>query len=407
MTPNNIFTLIIIIITLAGVAAGRYPILRMNRATIALVGAAVIIMLGSINLEDAYAAIDLNTIVLIFSMMVLNVNLRLCGFFKAIASFIISISKTPRLLLFYTIISSGILSSLFLNDTIVIMFTPLLLEVIIALKRNPVPYLIALAASANIGSAGTIVGNPQNMLIGTFSGISFIGFASSLMPVALLGLFIVWLVVVIIYRKEFGREKLNAGLSFEVRIYKPLLIKSIISLVLMLSAFLMGMPVPLAALGAASLLLFTRRIKPERVFKELDWSLLIFFSGLFIVTDSLNSIFISNLKISFGPGLSFEEISYLTFISTLLSNVVSNVPAVLLLNPVVSSFSDQQTAWLIIAMSTTFAGNLTLLGSVANMIVAESAKNRGVKLKFTEYLKAGIPITVISLLLGIVWFSII
>ncbi len=400
-------TLLIIILSLIGIAIGNFPKLRMNRATIALVGATALIAAGSLSLDEAIRAIDINTIILLFSMMVLNINLRLAGFFKVISSKIISLAKTPNQLLFLIIFSSGLLSGLFLNDTIVIMFTPLLLEVIFALKRNPIPYLIALATSANVGSVSTIVGNPQNMIVGIFSGIEFIDFAIKLTPIAIIGLFLIYLIIKIIYRNEFQDVQLNTVIDEDYRIFKPLMIKSTIVLVLMLIAFNLGFPIAISALSGASLLLITRRIKPERVFIELDWSLLVFFSSLFIITHTLNEHFIANkfqlAEMSFSGNLVFD----ISIVTTVLSNLVSNVPAVLLMSPAVSQLVNPENIWLTLAMSSTFAGNLTLIGSVANLIVAESAKRRGVKLEFNEYLKAGLPITILTLVIGILWLSLI
>jgi len=175
----------------------------------------------------------------------------------------------------------------------------------------------------------------------------------------------------------------------------------------MLIAFIIGIPIPLAALSAASLLLFTRRIKPDRVFREIDWSLLIFFTGLFVITFSLNKLISPIQFVPINKNLNFPGMINLTFVSTILSNLISNVPAVLILSPSVKHFSDTHLAWLIISMATTFAGNLTLLGSVANMIVAESSIKKGIKLEFVEYLKTGIPLTILSLLIGIFWFAFI
>ncbi len=396
-------SILTIALTLIGIAIGSYPGFRMNRATIALVGATVLIIINNLSLEEAAKIVDINTIMLLFAMMVLNINLRLSGFFNIIANRIIKIAKTPQQLLALIIFSSGFLSSLFLNDTIVIMFTPLLIEVILKLKRNPIPYLIALATSANVGSVATIVGNPQNMIIGIFSGLSFIEFAAKLFPVALLGLLIVWIVIVMIYRKEFREKIILKSEELQPRVFKPLLIKSSVVLTIMLIAFVSGLPIALSALGASALLLITRRIKPERVFIELDWSLLVFFSGLFIVTDLLNQILIAP---NFNGNIEFiteNPLIDLSVISLILSNLISNVPAVLVLSPVIKQLGNSEIYWLALAMSSTFAGNLTLLGSVANLIVAESAKRHGVNLSFSEYLKSGIPITILSVLIGIFW----
>ena len=398
-------SLIVIALSLIGIAFGSYPNFKMNRATIALVGATILIIINELSLEQAAKLVDINTIMLLFAMMVLNINLRLSGFFNIIANRIITIAKTPQQLLALIIFSSGFLSSLFLNDTIVIMFTPLLIEVVIKLKRNPIPYLIALAASANVGSVATIVGNPQNMIIGIFSGLSFLQFVSRLFPVALVGLIIIWIIIVLIYRNEFRERTTLESENFKPRIFKPLLIKSSIVLVIMLIAFLSGLPIALSALGASALLLITRRIKPERVFIELDWSLLVFFSGLFIITDLLNQILIApnySGKLQLFSGNSLFDLS---IISLALSNLISNVPAVLVLSPMIMPLQNNEIYWLALAMSSTFAGNLTLLGSVANLIVAESAKRHGVAISFTEYFKSGILITILTFLCGIIWLQ--
>ncbi|MGQ9799822.1 MAG: anion transporter [Ignavibacterium sp.] len=402
---NNYLSLIVIILSLIGIAVGSYPGFKMNRASIALVGATTLVIINELSLEQAAKLVDINTIMLLFAMMVLNINLRLSGFFNIIANRIIRFAKTTRQLLALIIFSAGLLSSLFLNDTIVIMFTPLLIEVLIRLKRNPIPYLIALAASANVGSVATIVGNPQNMIIGIFSGLSFLQFVIKLFPIALVGLIIVWIIIVLIYRNEFRERITLESENFKPRIFKPLLIKSSIVLVAMLITFLSGLPIALSALGAAALLLITRRIKPERVFLELDWSLLVFFSGLFIITDLLNQILIApnySGKLELFSGNSLFDLS---IISLALSNLISNVPAVLVLSPMIKPLQNNEIYWLALAMSSTFAGNLTLLGSVANLIVVESAKRHGVIISFTEYLKSGILITALTFIFGIIWLQ--
>jgi Na+/H+ antiporter NhaD/arsenite permease-like protein len=396
--------LIIIPLTLGGVAIGRYPWLRMNRATIALVGAAALAAIGAISLAQAYAAIDLNTIVLLFAMMIINTNLRLAGFFRVVSGWVVRWSRTPRALLGLIVLVSGVLSAVFLNDTIVLVFTPLVLDITRALRRQPVPYLIGLVAAANIGSAATITGNPQNMLIGLASGLPYATFSAYLAPVALVGLAVAWIALVWLYPNEFKRHSFVA-VSLPARRYRPLLRKSLLAAGLMLAAFVLGAPIPLAALGAAALLLVTRRLKPSRVFREIDWSLLVFFASLFVVTRSLETTGASARLFAFVLPIAQQGVAALTAMAVVLSNLVSNVPAVLLFVPFVPHFPDPTRVWLTLAMATTLAGNLTLLGSVANLIVAETARERGVVLGFTEYLRAGLPITLMTLLLGIGWLS--
>jgi Na+/H+ antiporter NhaD/arsenite permease-like protein len=400
-----ILALLVIVITIIGVAVGRYPWLHMNRATIALVGATVLISMGAIPLERAYAALDLDTLVLLFAMMIINVNLRLAGFFRLVGNRVIYWARSPRQLLGLIILVAGILSALFLNDTIVLVFTPFVIEIVTSLKRNPIPYLIGLVTAANIGSTATIIGNPQNMLIGLSSRMSFVTFSTYLTPVALVGLSLAWLLIILVYRNEFNSPPFSAVPQFRDRPYRPLLRKSMIATSLMALAFLAGFSIPLAALAAASLLLVTRRLKPERVFREIDWALLVFFSGLFVVTGAIEEIGASRQLFVWAQPLAERSVLTLSLVSVILSNLISNVPAVLLFRPVVPQFPNPQQTWLTLAMATTLAGNLTLLGSVANLIVAETAKRAGIQLSFREYLKAGVPITLATLLVGVIWLS--
>jgi Na+/H+ antiporter NhaD/arsenite permease-like protein len=397
--------LLVIIVTIVGVALGRYPFLRMNRATIALVGATFLIAMGAISLERAYETLDLDTLVLLFAMMIINVNLRLAGFFRLVGNNLIHQARSPGQLLALIIAVSGLLSALFLNDTIVLVFTPFVAEITLALKRNPIPYLVGLVTAANIGSTATITGNPQNMLIGISSHISFITFTIYLAPVALLGLSLAWGIIVITYRAEFTTPFLAERPRLARRHYRPLLRKGILAVSLMLVAFVSGVPVPLAALAGAGLLLITRRLKPERVFREIDWALLVFFAGLFVVTGAIEEIGLSQQLFRLTQPLAEQSVASLSLVSALLSNLISNVPAVLLFRPVIPQFPNSQQAWLTLAMATTLAGNLTLLGSVANLIVAEIARRWGITLSFTEYLRAGLPITIATLITGVLWLS--
>ena len=395
----------IVALTLVGVAVGRYPWLHMNRATIALVGATLLMALGVIPLDAAYRAVDWNTILLLFAMMILNVNLRLAGFFHLVTAQVVRFARTPRRLLALVVAVSGVLSAIFLNDTIALAMTPLVLEMVLALRRNPLPYLVALVTAANVGSLSTITGNPQNMLVGISSGISFVRFFLELAPVAFAGLGLVWLVIALVYRREFVATVFAETAPVRGQEDPSLLRKSMLATGLMLVALIAGAPVPLAAMVAAALLLITRRQKPERVFREVDWSLLVFFSALFVVTGAIETSGWGAKLFTFLRPWADGGPARLTAVSVVLSNLVSNVPAVLLFRPVVPTLAAPHTAWLTLAMATTLAGNLTLLGSVANLIVAELAMNRGVHLSFLEYLKAGTPIAVLTLLLGVAWLS--
>ena len=442
---RELFTDVAVLAALAAIAAGRLPRLRMNRATIALAAAALLVAAGSIGLEEAFAAIDLGTICLLLSMMVIVANLRLSGFFEAAGARLLAAARGPRQLLALVVLASGLLAALFLNDTVCLMLTPLVVELALRSRRDPLPYLVALATAANVGSAATIVGNPQNMLIGASSGIPFGRFLLMLGPPSLAGLLVVYLVVVAVFPAEFRRgEALPVLHGPRARTYGPLLRKSLGAALLMLVLLFAGVPAPLASLVAAALLLVTRRVKPERVFAEVDFSLLVFFAGLFVITKTVEGTGAFRLLVErsmplvsggalaggasggatatgtvaaaagaeggaaaglgAGGGAALGRFAVLT---ALFSNLVSNVPTVMLFRPLVAWFPDAQKAWLVLAMASTYAGNLTLLGSVANLIVAESAKRRGVDLSFGKYLKAGLPITVLTTAIGTLWLLLV
>jgi Na+/H+ antiporter NhaD/arsenite permease-like protein len=337
--------------------------------------------------------------------MVLNVNLRAGGFFQRVTAGVIRFAKTPRRLLALIIGASGVLSAVFLNDTIVLVFTPIVLDVTLALRRNPLPYLVGLVTAANIGSVATITGNPQNMLVGLSSGISFVDFTEALAPIAVVGLAIAWGVLVLVYRREFTGSPLGTVVEVPISGDHRTLIKALVATGVMGVTLVAGLPVPLAAALAAALLLVTRRTAPEGVFQEIDWGLLVFFIGLFVVTGALEASGLSGQLLQLLHPHANGGPLPLSAVSVVLSNVVSNVPAVMLLRPVVPTLNDPASAWLTIAMATTLAGNLTLIGSVANLIVAEIARRRGVELSFGEYLKAGMAIAILSLGVGILWLS--
>jgi len=396
----------IVVLTLAGIALGAIPGLRMNRATIAVVGATLFIVAGGLGFEDALGAIDLDTIALLFGMMVLNANLRIAGFFDLVAGRLARHAHSPRTLLAVVTFSAGTLSAIFLNDTIVLVFTPLVLELARAGGLPPMPFLVAVATAANVGSVATIIGNPQNMLVGVASGIGFLRFFAVLAPVAIVGLGVVWLVIYVQYRSDLAPRPVAAR-PREPKVYRPLLWKSTVATVALLLALTAGVTPPLAALIAASLLLVTRRLEPEHVFQEIDWGLLVFFCGLFVVsrgaeTTGMSAALFGWLRATVGAGLPG-----LATVTAVLSNVVSNVPAVLLLEPTIPTLPAPERAWLTVAMASTLAGNLTLLGSVANLIVAESARREGVRLGFAEYLRAGVPITLATLAVGVGWLLLV
>ncbi len=383
-------------LTYLGLALGYIPGLRMNRATIALVGSAFLIALGVLNLQQAWQAIDANTIVFLLSMMVVNANLSYAGFFRRSLSVILSVTRSPLGLLIALTFGSGILSAFFLNDTLALIFTPLTLSLTQTLGLNPIPYLLAIAGATNIGSVATLSGNPQNILIGSFSGIPYLDFLRVLAPVALLGLVVQLGLLWLLYPDVRSIKACQVLPTTNQRIFKPLFNKTLVITAGLLIAFTIGLPLAESALVAASLLLITRRVKPQRILQKVDWNLLVMFSGLFILTRVTQKL---NLLQPFTHAVNSAG-SFLG-VTVVLSNLISNVPAVLLLHPLIPQGDTQY--WLLLAAGSTLAGNLTLFGSVANLIVVEAAADLGYKLTFWEHLRFGVPVTLCTLLLTYLW----
>jgi Na+/H+ antiporter NhaD/arsenite permease-like protein len=298
------------------------------------------------------------------------------------------------------VLVSGFFSAFFVNDTMCLVLTPLVLDIVLRLKRNPVPYLLAVAMASNIGSVATITGNPQNMMIGTFSQIPYRTFLVRLAPVALVGLALTVLVIFLLYRREFIHGPRVEIHQPRIRVNRVLMWKSLVAAAVMIALFFAGWPVAKVAILVGALLLVTRRVKPEKVYREIDWSLLVLFSGLFIVVAGIEKTSLPNELGALAARFHLHRTAVLSLFSAVISNLVSNVPAVLVFKPLIAALPNVQLGWLTLAMSSTLAGNLTLLGSIANLIVVERAR-RHVEITFLEYLKVGAPLTILTIGIGV------
>src|SRR5215471_3078412 len=301
------------------------------------------------------------------------------------------------------ILSSGMLSAFLVNDTICLVMTPLVLELVARIKRNPIPYLLAIATSSNIGSVATITGNPQNMIIGSVSGIPYGLFTSSLAPIAAAGLIMSVALIALTYRGEFLTRERLPQMQSASRYHGPLLAKTLFVVAIMVVLFFLGHPVPKVAIVGGAFLLLTRRVRPQKIYMEIDWPLLIMFIGLFVVVAGFEKTTITPETIAAVNRLPLDDVAILSGVTAVLSNLLSNVPAVLVLKPFVARLQDPQRAWLVIAMVSTLAGNFTLIGSVANLIVAQRAKVRGVEISFFSYFTVGAPLTLATISFGVLW----
>lgn len=393
---------LILIITYIGVAFTRLPKVNVDRPSAAFTGGVLMVLFGVLTFEEAVGAIDFNTIALLLGMMILVSALKVIGFFNLLATKSLSLATTPRRLLLLVIVATAVSSAFLVNDAVVLLFTPIVIQACRARKVNPVPYLIAEAMASNIGSTTTIVGNPQNMLIGITSGISFARFFLYLLPVSVLSTIVLIFVMYFFYGKAlkqgFGTFS-DAPADGQPYDAKPIRRLAPILVLVMIAFFLSSLfkvEIPLIALGCAALVLVVGQVKPSNIIKEVDWVLLLFFAGLFIVIEGAHKagvldVFIESVVIT--PNLA--GIASISVISTLVSQLVSNVPLTMLLLPILKNVPGD-TLWIALAAGSTLGGNLTIIGAVANIIVVEGGAREGIHVGFVEFLKVGAVVTAIT-----------
>jgi Na+/H+ antiporter NhaD/arsenite permease-like protein len=403
-----IFALTYVLISLR-----KIPLLNLNRPAAALTGAVLMVATGVLTLDEAYASINHDTIALLLGMMIVVAYLEEARFFEAVSAWILRRSGNPRRMLVMLVVASGLFSALFVNDTICLLFTPIVLRATLRAKLDPVPYLIGLVTGANVGSATTLVGNPQNMLIGISSGISFGRFLLVMLPVAAAGLAVVVATLLALYGRSIPREFVEP-VRDAPRVNRVVVGRMTALLALMLVGWLLpterlvagispGQKLPLVALAGGSLAFLVGRYRPVRVLKNVDWTLLVFFVGLFVVVGGVAKAgLVDDIRRAvaplFGDGATRQTVVF-SALTVAGSNVVSNVPFVLVARDWIGSFADPRLLWYVLAMASTFAGNLTIVGSVANIIVLEQAKQT-TPIGFLQYLRAGVPITLLTIVVG-------
>jgi Na+/H+ antiporter NhaD/arsenite permease-like protein len=392
--------ILIFAVTYVLISGRRLKVLPLNRPAAALLGAVLMVVCGVLTPDRAYRAVNYDTLALLLGMMLIAAYLHLAGFFGWAADRTLKFSKTPERLLLYLILTSAGLSALLVNDTVCLLLTPLVVAVIIRGRLPLLPYLLALATSANIGSVATLVGNPQNMIIGQFSGISFTRFAASLLPVAVVSLAINYAVLRYGFRRVLAAARINLDETTAPPLDYALFGKVAVVFALVMGGFIAGLNLPWTALAGAALIMVVARRDTHEVLKLVDWHLLVFFAALFIVVEGLNSTGLPDQwKPGFGAGATAQAWN-LTWVSVAGSNIFSNVPFVLVAGKWIGGLAVPELMWKVLALATTFAGNLTILGSVANVIVVESARGH-IEVGFWDYARYGIPITILSTLVGV------
>jgi len=384
-------------------ALGKFPGLKIDRTGAAIIGAVGMVAFRIIRPTDAIQHVNFQTVVLLFSMMLIVGNLHLVGFFEWNAEVVLRRLK-PHQLLPAVIFTCGFLSAFFVNDIVCLVMVPFVLSITRKMNLQPLPYLLAVATASNIGSVATITGNPQNMLIGSFSGIHYRDFLFHLAPVSIAGLFVDWAVLHWIHMRSVvlkaeERTEIHLPALDLSELSKPLIVATAVVI-----GFFVGVdPALMAALGAA-MLLITRTLEPQKLYKEVDWGLLVFFVGLFLIVGGAENGGITTRLLDVARNWNLQRTWVFTLSVATLCNIVNNVPAVMLLKTMVPGFADPHKAWLILAMASTLAGNLTITGSVANIIVVETAKPE-VEIEYRDYLRVGVPITLLTLTIGWAWLT--
>jgi Na+/H+ antiporter NhaD/arsenite permease-like protein len=384
-------------------ALGKFPGLKIDRTGAAIIGAVGMVAFRIVQPSDAIQHVNFQTVVLLFSMMLIVGNLHLVGFFEWNAEVVLRRLK-PHQLLPAVLFTCGFLSAFFVNDIVCLVMVPFVLSITRKMNLQPLPYLLAVATASNIGSVATITGNPQNMLIGSFSGIHYRDFLLHLAPVAIAGLFVDWAVLLWIHMRNVvlkaeQRSEIPLPALDLSKLTKPLIVASAVVI-----GFFIGVdPALMAALGAA-MLLITRTLEPQKLYKEVDWGLLVFFVGLFLIVGGAENAGITTRLLDVARNWNLQRTWVFTLSVATLCNIVNNVPAVMLLKTMVPGFADPHKAWLVLAMASTLAGNLTITGSVANIIVVETAKPE-VEIEYRDYLRVGVPITLLTLTIGWAWLT--
>jgi Na+/H+ antiporter NhaD/arsenite permease-like protein len=405
MSRKELIAIVIFAFTYLLISGRRLKVLPLNRPAAALLGTVLMVACGVLTPRQAYAAVDYDTLVLLLGMMLISAYLCLGGFFDWAADWILRVGQTPTRLLLYLILTSGTLSALLVNDTVCLMLTPLVVAVMVRGRLPLPPYLLALAMSANLGSVATLVGNPQNMIIGQMGRqhLTFLGFSAVMLPVAAAGLAIQFLVLRFGFRELLERASIEESEAPARPLDRRLIGLTLAVLALVFLGFMAGLNLAWTALGGGALIMVLARRDTHQVLKLVDWHLLVFFAALFVVVEGLNSTGLPDQIFGRVRGLfgltPVTQAWNLAWFSALGSNIFSNVPFVLVAGKWIGNFARPDLMWKVMALATTFAGNLTILGSVANIIVVESARGH-CEVGFWDYARFGVPITLLTTAAG-------
>jgi Na+/H+ antiporter NhaD/arsenite permease-like protein len=402
-------TLVIFVIVYLGMILGGLPFLQIDRTGIALLGAIALVALGKVSPREAAQSVHLPTLLLLFSFMVISAQMRLGGFYTRVTRHIAALGVGPPALLALLIAAAAALSAVFSNDIVCLAMAPVLADACLKRRLNPVPYLLALACAANVGSAATLIGNPQNMLIGETLRLSFAGYALEAAVPVLAGLAVTWAVIALLSRgqwtlagdaaavPEAERRTADEAVFDPWQTAKGLLVAGALLVVFLFTR----LPREVAALTGAGLLLLSRRLHSNKMLGLVDWELLVLFIGLFVVNHAFQATGLAAQAMAWleAAGLSLASPPMLFAATFVASNLVSNVPATMLLLPA----ATEPWSGPLLALVSTLAGNLLIVGSIANIIVVDCAARRGIRIDWRAHARVGVPVTLATLAMAAAW----
>ncbi|MBN9435176.1 MAG: transporter [Bosea sp.] len=402
-------TLTIFVLVYVAMGVGHLPFFRLDRTGAALVGAMLLIALGLISAPDAWAAIDYRTIGLLFGLMVISAAFGVAGFYDFAAAKVGALSVGPKALLAVIIAVSGVLSALLTNDVVAVAMTPVFCQICLARRLNPLPFLLGFCFAANVGSSATLIGSPQNMIAAEALNLSFNGFLSIAALPSILGLPVVWLVLVAVYRGRWTLaepQKATAPPPEAVDLDRAEAIKAgLVTLAVLVAFVATDRPHMLVALLGASFLLVSRSVDSEKLIRRVDGDLLLLLIGLFIVNAAVAATglpqqLLAGLR---DVGLDLNHPVAMLIVMSVLSNIVGNNPAVMLVEPFIRNAAHPEALGAAIALGTGFSSNAVIFGSLAGIIVAEQGGRRGIVVGFAEFARAGVPVALATLLLAAAW----
>jgi Na+/H+ antiporter NhaD/arsenite permease-like protein len=400
------FTVVVFVLVYLAMALGSVPGFKVDRAGAALIGALLLQVVDSINERSAWAAIDYQTMALMFGLMVVSAQFTMSGFYTAVTARLAAVRATPEALLAVIVVAVGALSAFLTNNVVAVAMAPLLVNACGARKLNPVPFLLGLGFAANAGSVATIVGSPQNMIVAQRLDLPFVAYTLAAIVPALFALAVIWGVLVLRYRGQWTRETVAGTMGVPVPFNRAEAVKGVIVALAVLVAFIFtSLDRVHVALAAAGILLLNRRYASRDMLREVDGGLLIMLFGLFIVNAAFAATGLPDQMIQHlqHRGVDLTDTRWLFGITAVLSDIVGNAPAVILLGPYLEGLGDG----IAVTLASGLSSNLIVFGSLATIIVVEAAKDRGIVISFGEFSRSGVPVTLLTLAFAYAWVALV